>query len=78
MSYSYKPVLIMAIVEHGGVLRIDEAVDYFIKYYGQRLSEGLIAERADSIFSTLRCMREKIAFKYQGKSRKRASAQLIL
>ena len=26
----------MAIVEHGGVLRIDEAVDYFIKYYGQR------------------------------------------
>ncbi len=36
MSYSYKPVLIMAIVEHGGVLRIDEAVDYFIKYYGQR------------------------------------------
>ena len=61
MSYSYKPVLIMAIVEHGGVLRIDEAVDYFIKYYGQRLSEGLIAERADSIFSTLRCTREKIA-----------------
>ena len=32
MSYSYKPVLIMAIVEHGGVLRIDEAVDYFIEY----------------------------------------------
>ena len=48
MSYSYKPVLIMAIVEHGGVLRIDEAVDYFIKYYGQRnvgLSMILDSER---------------------------------
>lgn len=61
MSYSYKPVLIMALVEHGGAVRIQDAVNYFAQYYGNRLSLGLVAERANSIYSNLNCTLEQIS-----------------
>lgn len=61
MSYSYKPVLIMALVEHGGAVSISEAVNYFVMYYGNRLSLGLVAERTNSIYSNLNCTLEQIS-----------------
>ncbi len=60
MSYSYKPVLIMALIEHGGALNISEAANYFIQYYGNRLTFGLVAERKNSIYSNLNCTFEQI------------------
>ena len=53
MSYSYKPVLIMALVEYGGEIHILDAVDYFVQYYARRLTLGLIAERTNSIYSNI-------------------------
>lgn len=61
MSYSYKPVLIMALVEYGGKIHISDAVDYFVQYYARRLSLGLITERTNSIYSNLNCSLEQIA-----------------
>lgn len=61
MSYSYKPVLIMALVEHGGMVSIREAVNYFAQHYGNRLSLGLVAERTNSIYSNLNCTLEQIS-----------------
>lgn len=61
MSYSYKPVLIMALVEHNGEVSIQEAVNYFVQYYGNRLSLGLVAERSNSIYSNLNCTLEQIS-----------------
>lgn len=61
MSYSYKPVLLMALVEQGGELTIQDAVNYFVQYYGNRLSLGLIAERTNSIYSNLNCTLEQIS-----------------
>lgn len=61
MSYSYKPVLIMALVEYGGAVSISEAVNYFVMYYGNRLSLGLMAERTNSIYSNLNCTLEQIS-----------------
>ena len=61
MSYSYKPVLIMALVEHSGVVSISEAVNYFVQYYGNRLTLGLVAERNNSIYSNLNCTLEQIS-----------------
>ena len=61
MSYSYKAVLIMALVEHGGAVSISEAVNYFVMYYGNRLSLGLVAERTNSIYSNLNCTLEQIS-----------------
>ena len=60
MSYSYKPVLIMALVQHDGVITIQDAAHEFIQYYRNRLSFGLIAERSNSIYSNLNCTIEQI------------------
>lgn len=62
MSYSYKPVLIMAIAEYDGKICISDAVDYFVEYYARRLSSGLVAEKTNSIFSNLNCSLEQIAY----------------
>lgn len=66
MSYSYKPVLIKALMEHGGQIHIDDAVNYFVAYYGKRLSMGLIAEMPNSIYSNLNCTVEDIASNIKG------------
>lgn len=60
MSYSYKPVLIMALVQHDGVITIQDAAHEFIQYYRNRLSFGLIAERSNSIYNNLNCTIEQI------------------
>lgn len=54
MSYSYKPVLIKAILTHAdgkGRIKLDNIVEYFKKYYEDRRNNGLIVEKANSIFA---------------------------
>lgn len=53
MSFSYKPVLLKAIFDHideEGNVRICDIVDYFKEFYETRKENGLIAEKATSIF----------------------------
>lgn len=54
MSYSYKPVLIKAILANAdakGRIKLDDIVAYFKNYYEGRRSSGLIVEKANSIFA---------------------------
>ena len=57
MSYSYKPVLLLALISHDGHVSLQEATDFFIAFYSERISYGLVAEREDSVFSKLQCGR---------------------
>ena len=53
MSFSYKPVLLMSILEKtdkNGRVRICDLVSYFINFYENRKEKGLIVEKASSIF----------------------------
>jgi hypothetical protein len=56
MSYSYKPVLIKAMLhladEHGKV-PVSELTNYFIKYYAERICSGLVAERKKSLVNRI-------------------------
>ena len=54
MSYSYKPVLIKAILQHAdkmGRVSLDEIVAYFRAYYEARRAAGLPVEKPNSIFA---------------------------
>ena len=54
MSYSYKPVLIKAVLEladEKGRVKLDEITSYFRSYYETRRSSGLIVEKSNSIFA---------------------------
>ena len=54
MSYSYKPVLIKAILAHAdssGRVKIDDIVSYFRSFYEDRRAAGLKVEKANSIFA---------------------------
>lgn len=54
MSYSYKPVLIEAIFANAdgkGRIRLDDIVSYFRNYYEAWRKNGLIVEKANSIFA---------------------------
>lgn len=54
MSYSYKPVLIKAMLENcdnKGRCKLDDIVAYFRKFYNERKIAGLIIEKANSIFA---------------------------
>lgn len=54
MSYSYKPVLIKAILANAdakGRIKLDDIVAYFKNYYEGRRSSGLIVEKPNSIFA---------------------------
>lgn len=54
MSYSYKPVLLKAVLEHAdskGCVKIDDIVSYFKSYYENRRASGLTVEKSNSIFS---------------------------
>ena len=55
MSYSYKPVLILSLLENDGRITIDKAANYFATFYGSRLAHGLVAEKSNSIYSNLNC-----------------------
>lgn len=53
MSFSYKPVLLKAIFEYideNGKVKIADVVNYFIEFYEDRKSKGLVAEKASSIY----------------------------
>ena len=54
MSYSYKPVLLKAILAHAdaaGRVKISDIVAYFRNYYETRREEGLVVEKANSIYA---------------------------
>ena len=53
MSYSYKPVLIMGLIQNQGIITLDEAASFFLQFYSTRLEQGLIAEKKNSIYSNL-------------------------
>lgn len=51
MSYSYKPVLIMALIESGKKeIKIDYAVSYFRHFYNSRRKQGLKIEKGNCIY----------------------------
>ena len=54
MSYSYKPVLIKAILlyaDERGRIKLEDIVSYFKTYYEGRRSAGLTVEKKNSIFA---------------------------
>lgn len=54
MSYSYKPVLIKAVMECAdskGRIALKDIVSYFKNYYEQRRTDGLLVEKANSIYA---------------------------
>ena len=54
MSYSYKPVLIKAILQNAdskGRIKLDDIVTYFRSYYEKRRAAGLPVEKSNSIFA---------------------------
>ena len=54
MSYSYKPVLLKAILRYAdekGRVRLEDIADYFRTYYEGRRAAGLAVEKANSIFA---------------------------
>ncbi|TDT46068.1 DEAD/DEAH box helicase [Fonticella tunisiensis] len=53
MSYSYKPVLLKAMLKYAredGKVAVDDIVDYFITFYEDRKKKGLPVEKPNSIF----------------------------
>lgn len=54
MSYSYKPVLIKAVMrlaDTKGRVNLDDIVNYFKEYYEGRRKDGLFVEKSNSIFA---------------------------
>lgn len=54
MSYSYKPVLVKAILLYAddkGRVKLDDIVSYFRSYYEGRRAAGLVVEKKNSIFA---------------------------
>lgn len=54
MSYSYKPVLIKAILLYAddkGRIKLEDIVSYFRSYYEGRRAAGLVVEKTNSIFA---------------------------
>ncbi|KRQ86451.1 UvrABC system protein B [Caloramator mitchellensis] len=53
MSYSYKPVLLKAMLKYAdnyGKVLIEDVVDYFIEFYMNRKKKGLIVEKPNSLY----------------------------
>ena len=58
MSYSYKPVLLQAILEHAdknGRVKIEDIVSYFKNFYEERRAAGLVVEKERSVFAKADC-----------------------
>lgn len=54
MSFSYKPVLLKAVMRHlneDGCVALDDIVDYFRDFYESRATQGLVVEKSTSIFA---------------------------
>jgi len=63
MSFSYKPVLLKAILEHiddKGKIRISDIVDYFMDFYEERKSNGLFIEKPSSIYAKDNVSRKEV------------------
>ncbi|GAB6172209.1 hypothetical protein JCM15765_16870 [Paradesulfitobacterium aromaticivorans] len=53
MSFSYKPVLLKAMIEHvdeNGRVKVSDIVNYFMDFYSARKEKGLVVENKSSIF----------------------------
>lgn len=53
VNYSYKPVLVMAIMRNAsenGEIALSDLVDFYLDFYEKRQAEGSIIEKADSFF----------------------------
>lgn len=53
MSYSYKPVLIKAILKYAdekGKIKLDDIVGYFRNFYNNRRTKGLVVEKPKSVY----------------------------
>ena len=53
MSYSYKPILILALLHSGdknGCITIEKAASYFREYYSDRKAQGLVIEKKRCIY----------------------------
>lgn len=54
MSYSYKPVLLKAILKHAdknGRVKLEDIISYFKSFYEGRRAAGLVVEKPNSIFA---------------------------
>lgn len=63
MAYSYKPVLLKAMLEYAndkGKVPIEDIVDYFMDYYEDRKNKGLIVEKSKSPYCKDSCTRKEI------------------
>lgn len=64
VNYSYKPVLVMAIMENAsenGEIALSDLVDFFLDFYEKRQAAGLVIEKADSSFVKFRNNRQHAA-----------------
>lgn len=53
MSFSYKPVLLKAMLKHvdeNGRVLVEDIVNYFMEFYRARKEQGLVVEKKSSIF----------------------------
>mgnify|MGYP002620816801 FL=1 len=55
MAYSYKPVLLLAILEHmdyeKGIILLSDIIQFVTEFYEDRRNRGLIVEKATSIYA---------------------------
>ena len=51
MTYSYKPLLILALIQNGGCVSAENMARYFQKYYTQRKHDGLRVEKKGCVFA---------------------------
>jgi len=54
MSFSYKPVLLKAMLEHvdeSGRVRVEDIINYFMDFYRARKESGLVVEKKSSLYS---------------------------
>lgn len=51
MTYSYKPLLIIALMRHGGEISVSKAANFFSRYYTARKAKGLFVEKPGCIFA---------------------------
>ena len=54
MSYSFKPVLLKAMLAHAdekGRVKLEDIVDYFIDFYEDRREKGLVVEKERSLYA---------------------------
>jgi type I site-specific restriction endonuclease len=63
MSYSYKPVLLMAIfkfIDAKGRVALSDIVRYFADFYSERKQAGLIVEKSNSLYCNESCTNKEI------------------